>query len=139
MHLTIFIVRTEWDVTRYAEHTKIVKVNPDGDIPESVKMAKYFTQAQFGNIELPATILDLHGHILAWHLPDILSKKRVVSSTEYHFIIYDIYDCDRVIITMQSSVSSNCCKSQRQNTKHASHGEGWVSWMPPKAYSSLEL
>ena len=82
MHLTIFIVHTEWDVTRYAEHTKIVKVNLDGDILESVKMAKYFTQAQFGNIELPATILDLHGRILAWYLPDILSKKRVVSSTE---------------------------------------------------------
>ena len=90
MHLTIFIVRTEWDVTRYAEHAKIVKVNPDGNIPESVKMAKYFEQAHFGNIELPDTILDLHGRILAWHLPDILAKKRVVSSTEYHFIIYDI-------------------------------------------------
>ena len=66
MHLTIFIVHTEWDVTRYAEHTKIVKVNPDGNIPESVKMEKYFTQAQFGNIELPPPFLtymvaSLHG------------------------------------------------------------------------------
>jgi hypothetical protein len=81
MFLTLFLVRTEWDVTRYAELAKVSKVNTDGGIAEADgKMAKYFQQAEFGNIELPATILDQHGRILAWHLPDIITKKRLVSS-----------------------------------------------------------
>jgi hypothetical protein len=57
------------------------RVKNRGDISESEneELAKFFPRTNFGEINIPAIILDKHSRILAWHLPDILSSGRVVS------------------------------------------------------------
>lgn len=73
------IVRTEWDVSHFSGMAKITKANADGSLPESDQnLAKYYKQANFGDLTTPATILDCRGRILAWHLPDIITKSRIV-------------------------------------------------------------
>ena len=56
------------------------KVNPAGGLSEADKnLHNYFTQASFGVITAPATVVDCHGRIMVWHLPGIISKSCVVS------------------------------------------------------------
>jgi hypothetical protein len=43
------------------------------------RLAKFFPPMSLGEITEPATIVDMYGLILAWHLPDIISDGRVVS------------------------------------------------------------
>jgi hypothetical protein len=73
------LVRTEWDVDRYSERVKISRVNADGHISDADRnLQNYFEPAEFGDIDLPATIIDCHGRIIAWHLPSILCNHRIV-------------------------------------------------------------
>jgi hypothetical protein len=74
-----FAVETDWDVKRYADRVKNSQVNDDGHLSlADMGLSKYFPQANFGDINLPATILDREGRIIAWHLPGIMSQSRVV-------------------------------------------------------------
>ena len=57
---------TEWDADRYIEK-------------EHKNQADYFPPANFGYIDAPASILDLHGKVLIWYLPNIMTHTRVVS------------------------------------------------------------
>jgi hypothetical protein len=51
----------------------------DGDTStEDANLAKYFKNPQLGDLDEPATILDRHGHIMVWYLPQIFSMYRVV-------------------------------------------------------------
>jgi len=43
------------------------------------KLRKYFPTTVLGRISEPAMIVDNHGKILVWYLPNILSGSRVVS------------------------------------------------------------
>ena len=42
------------------------------------KLHEYFVQASFGELHEPTTILDIHGRIMAWFLPDIICKQCLV-------------------------------------------------------------
>jgi hypothetical protein len=73
--------KTEWDVTRLADRVKNTRPNVDGITDTSVedaRLAKYFKNPQFGDLDMPAVILDCHGRIMLWYLPRILSPYRVV-------------------------------------------------------------
>jgi hypothetical protein len=41
------------------------------------RLAKFFTHEYIGTIEEPATVVDVHGRILMWYLPDILGAQVV--------------------------------------------------------------
>jgi hypothetical protein len=47
---------------------------------EMSRLAKYFEEQNLGEREDPCSIMDKHGRILVWHLPDILAHDRVVIS-----------------------------------------------------------
>ena len=47
---------------------------------EDERLAKYFPPATLGHIAVPATVIDSHGRIIAWHLPGILTESRMVIS-----------------------------------------------------------
>lgn len=55
----------------YAEEERLSK--------ELERLNKYFELPELGPRNEPATVLDEHGRILVWYLPDILSIQRVVS------------------------------------------------------------
>jgi hypothetical protein len=53
---------------------------PDGaPSTEQKKLGKYFQMAILERISEPASIVNNHGKILVWYLPNILSCSRVVS------------------------------------------------------------
>jgi hypothetical protein len=55
------------------------RVKEDGSYSEvDSKLHEYFVQASFGELHEPTTILDIHGRIMAWFLPDIICKQRLV-------------------------------------------------------------
>ncbi|KAI6161114.1 hypothetical protein EDD17DRAFT_1509572 [Pisolithus thermaeus] len=49
-------------------------LNPRG----MLKTRQYFPYPQWGHISDPATILDVHGRVVVWYLPGIMSPARVV-------------------------------------------------------------
>jgi hypothetical protein len=70
---------TEWDVTRFADRVKNTRPHADGDgSGEDKRLAKFFTCPEFGDMYEPSTILDRHGRIMVWYLPDIFAPCRVV-------------------------------------------------------------
>ena len=71
--------KTKWDVTRFADRVKNVHPRADGDnSTEDTRLAKFFTNPHFGDVDEPSTILDWHGRIMVWYLPGIFSPHRVV-------------------------------------------------------------
>ena len=71
--------KTEWDVTRFADRVKNVRPRADGDnSTEDTRLAKFFTNPHFGDVDEPSTILDWHGRIMVWYLPGIFPPHRVV-------------------------------------------------------------
>jgi hypothetical protein len=66
----------KWDADRYADFVK--GTNIAGTMSEKEKnAANYFERTTLGKIHTPTTILDLHGKILLWYLPGILSPRVV--------------------------------------------------------------
>src|SRR6267154_5214802 len=63
-----------WDVERYVDMAR------NGvESTQHEKLHKYFLVSQLGKISQPTIIVDCHGKILVWYLPDIMSPQRVVS------------------------------------------------------------
>ncbi|KAI6117023.1 hypothetical protein EDD16DRAFT_1520223 [Pisolithus croceorrhizus] len=56
----------EWDIDRFAEPR-----------PHSADKTKYFQYPQWGHISDPATVLDVHGRVMLWYLPGIISPDQV--------------------------------------------------------------
>ena len=74
--------KTEWDVTRFAERVKNTRPCIDGDnFAEDARLAKFFVNPNFGDVDEPCTMLDRHGRIMVWYLPHIFVSGRVVSTT----------------------------------------------------------
>ena len=61
-------VPVDWDYDRFAESIK------------KRESGKYFADHPLGFITKPATLVDKHGKILMWYLPDLLLPPRVVCS-----------------------------------------------------------
>lgn len=47
---------------------------------EMSRLAGYFQEMNIGERKDPCTIVERHGRILVWHLPDILTRDRLVIS-----------------------------------------------------------
>ncbi|KAI6126956.1 hypothetical protein F5141DRAFT_1060598 [Pisolithus sp. B1] len=69
---------TELDIDRFAEPKRNVK-----------DKTKYFPYPQWGLISDPATILDVHGRVVVWYLPGIMSPARVEHLNEIHLPLKD--------------------------------------------------
>ncbi|KAI6102310.1 hypothetical protein EV401DRAFT_1893973 [Pisolithus croceorrhizus] len=69
---------TEWDIDRFAELKRNV-----GD------KTKCFPYPQWGLISDPATILDVHGRVVVWYLPSIMSPARVEHLNKIHLPLKD--------------------------------------------------
>jgi ribosomal protein S11 len=77
-------VQTAWDAERFYERVKNkkVKINKSGKTAKTPSADEntdiFFKKATFGDLEDPVTILDAHGKVLAWSLPGVLHKNRLV-------------------------------------------------------------
>ena len=77
--LWYFIVRFPWDVECFKERSK------------GKAFRNYIPESTVQTLVVPTTILDLHGRILVWHLPDIFLTHRVVNpnSLRHNFVLKD--------------------------------------------------
>jgi len=79
----LVIAKVNWDVERFKDQTKIIRQGEgveDRAREELARIGKYFELPETEkHHEEPQTILDVHGRILVWSLPGILSTQRVVS------------------------------------------------------------
>jgi hypothetical protein len=67
-------------VLRFADRVKNTVVGEDGiESKADERLSVYFEQANFGDLEDPATILDQHGRVLVWGLQGVLHPNRLVS------------------------------------------------------------
>jgi hypothetical protein len=75
--------KVNWDVERFKDQAKTFRQGEgveDRAKEELARIGKYFELPETEkHHEEPQTILDVHGRILVWSLPGILSAKRVVS------------------------------------------------------------
>jgi hypothetical protein len=70
---------TGWDVTRFVDRVKSARPRTDGDnSSEDTRLAKFFVNPEFGDMVEPSTILDRHGRIMVWYLPNIFSPCQIV-------------------------------------------------------------
>ncbi|KAI6110756.1 hypothetical protein EV401DRAFT_2075672 [Pisolithus croceorrhizus] len=69
---------TEWDIDRFAE--------PKRNVRDKIK---YLPYPQWGHISDPATILDVHGRVVVWYLPGIMSPARVEHLNNIHLPLKD--------------------------------------------------
>lgn len=76
-------VRLEWDADRYSQ--KVKGTPKPGHISQNESdLSKYFKPYQLGRFQkVPKTVVDLHGKILLWYLPDIF-QPRVVWMLSLH-------------------------------------------------------
>jgi hypothetical protein len=87
--------RTPWDVERLAEKGKgTVFLSSKALASELERLQKWFPPVEFGCIDDPATFVDMHGRIMAWGLPEILSAGRVVRLLSVYPNVRElIFDC----------------------------------------------
>lgn len=76
--------KTSWDVTRFADRVKNTRPRADGAADQlDLLLAKFFHNPEFCLLPpLPAIVTDMHGQIMVWYLPGILSALRVVSPAQ---------------------------------------------------------
>jgi hypothetical protein len=73
-------VKTEWDVSRFADRVKNSKVDSSGKVSGTdANLNKYFKESSFGTLTEPTTILDQYGRVMVWALPGLFHSKRIVS------------------------------------------------------------
>jgi hypothetical protein len=77
--ICLVVDKTEWDVARFAERVKNSRARFDGDnSTEDARLAKFFVNPNFGDMDEPCTILDRYGRIITWYLPHIFALRHVV-------------------------------------------------------------
>lgn len=68
-----------FDIDRLADRVKNSRVKDgDGNDSSDDNLRKFFSPTALGVIEYPSTVVDEHGRIILWYLPDILAPFRVV-------------------------------------------------------------
>ncbi|KAG2131916.1 hypothetical protein BD769DRAFT_1666385 [Suillus cothurnatus] len=83
-------VQTDWDVDRFADSAKAS--HPSNAMQQRQKLAKYFVTPSFGRITEPTTLVDKHGRILTWYLPEILMADRVEHVNESIKLLRPVLD-----------------------------------------------
>ena len=63
----------------------------EGRVKERKKLEIFFNIAKMGKIDKPTTIVDRHGKILVWYLPDILHPGRTVSFVLTFLVFLDVF------------------------------------------------
>jgi hypothetical protein len=82
----------EWDVMRLADRVKNTRPREDGEpAQDDINITKHFKKSDLGHLHEPTTIIDRHGRIICWHLPDILISARVV--TIFALLIFACLKC----------------------------------------------
>jgi hypothetical protein len=72
-------VQAEWDVERLSDAVKGYRPKSDEAVDASLEdLRQYFSLSEFGSQTEPCTVVDRHGRIIVWHLPDILWQPRLV-------------------------------------------------------------
>ncbi|KAF7984919.1 hypothetical protein HWV62_9819, partial [Athelia sp. TMB] len=69
-----------FDIERLADRVKNTRVKDgDNDDDSLDPLGKFFTPTGLGVIDMPATVLDQHGRIILWYLPDIVAPFRIAA------------------------------------------------------------
>lgn len=75
-----FLVHAHFDIDRLADKVKTTRVQDSRPDDAAIgQLSKFFTPTALGVVEMPSTVVDQHGRIILWHLPDIIAPHRVVS------------------------------------------------------------
>jgi len=110
--------------------SEISRVKPDGaPATADVNLRKYFVCPEFGHIDLPATILDLHGKIMVWHLPHIITRTRnvFIISSDASVPPLNLFHYSRLTSTMLYLVLKTHCKHHSRHLQHWPCGGSLVS------------
>lgn len=74
-------MRVSFDVERYSEHIKNSKVKSHDQMAKELERLSKFYEQENGRVhQEPMVVVDCHGRILLWYLPEVLSTERQVSS-----------------------------------------------------------
>lgn len=72
-------VTAKFDIDRLSDKVKNSRVGGgEAATASNGNLAKFFPPTALGVIEYPSTVVDEHGRIIVWYLPDILAPFRVV-------------------------------------------------------------
>jgi len=70
-------VAMEWDLDRFAQAVKGGSLQASHQ-SQQTRLEKLFKMVKLGAVDKPATVVDRHGNIILWYLPNILQTNRVV-------------------------------------------------------------
>lgn len=77
-----------FDIDRLGEKVNNARVaEVDSDEVKDDHLKKFFSPTELGVIEHPSTVVDEHGRVILWYLPDILAPFRAVSVIFCHTFI----------------------------------------------------
>jgi hypothetical protein len=118
--VTSSIVVLPWDVERFVDKLRTMTVTSEEAFEnEMTRLAGYFQKQNLGERKDPCTLVDRHGRILLWHMPNILTRDRLVipktNSNPYQMITRF-----RIITTTQLS---KCEIYLKLATIHLRHGD----------------
>jgi hypothetical protein len=72
-------VYVRWDAERFADKANLTRfLEENAVMKEMEKLGNYFQLGSLGFQSDPCTLVDIHGRILMWHLPEIMDKLRLV-------------------------------------------------------------
>jgi len=72
-------VRVSFDVDCYSEHIRNSRVKHDDQVTKELEhLSKFYKPENGGRHKEPMAVVDCHGQILLWYLPEVLSTARLV-------------------------------------------------------------
>jgi len=72
-------VRVSFDVERYSEHIRNSWVKHHDQVAKELEYLSKFYMPENGEVHKePMVVVDCHGQILLWYLPEVLSTARLV-------------------------------------------------------------
>ena len=108
--------QADWDVERFADKNKHNRPSSDKQLAESLaKTQNYFPPGDWGHLDMPATIVDKHGHIMAWHLDGLLGEQRIVCNLFFWF--NTVFQIQYRMIIIRPSLLSNQPSKHLTNVK----------------------
>src|SRR5882672_9786093 len=74
-------VMVPFDIERYSEHIKNPRLKHNDQVSKELGCLSKFYKHEKGAVhQEPMVVMDCHGRILLWYLPEVLSTARLVSS-----------------------------------------------------------
>ena len=72
-------MRVSFDTEHFANHIKNMRVNSPQQVADQLAhLSLFYTQENDGVHGEPMVVVDCHGRILLWYLPEVLSRVRLV-------------------------------------------------------------